>query len=775
MDTHRDPDDVPIYAFGDCVLDTGQRLLQQNGRRLGIPGKTYDLLAALLERAPNVVSYAELIDRVWEGRPTTPETISQRLKLLREVLGDDAHNPRYVRVVRGEGCQMIPEVHSAVADPSTGRNWRWPAVIGAVLAIVAGVIALLFLERSPSKGPDFDPPSGSIAVLPYRFLGINAEDEFVADGVADTILNKMSNANALKVIARDSSFSFKESGYDLATVARRLNVRYLLEGSVQVDGNGVRITSHLVDTVTLEHVWSMSHDASMADVFAMEDEVAGAVFDALSITLAADQRERLTAYGTTNIAAYLEYLQGQYALLARGVAHRAAATHFSNAIALDPQYANAHLALARAYRVAYVKRLMPAHEAEPKVIGAITAALVIDPELAEAHALLADFYMDLGKHAEMADEIAERTQQAVALAPESPLPLATLGRWMCEAPEPSLRRCREGIALSEQALRLDPENSRLYLRVAQRLLSIADRGAATGYLMESIRRNPELVPGYGLLGWLNMTSGRFARAAGCFRELADLRPGTARPEANLAQIYIDVGELGAARALIEQIPKARLNVATNYALPRIMLLAREGAIQAAAQRAVESDHRIAADLILARRLTFGVVRDQALADGEIDQAIAFLERRVSELDGAGDKDSPLGIRAVAAAAPLSDLYAAKGAHDEARSWLHAAEGVFDRDARGDLPVDQLTEDARLTILPLIKLRLGKVDEATQLLDLQLKHGYLQQWWYTLKDPSMVRHGADLGVGGYVRSLEAAAGEQRRRFLSYGGSFPPCAL
>ena len=180
-------------------------------------------------------------------------------------------------------------------------------------------------------------------MLPLVNLSRNPDNEYFSDGLAETMLDMLARVPDLTVIARTSSFAFKDKSMDVREIGKSLGASHLLEGSVQQSGQQLRITLQLVRASDGAHLWSQRYDRPLADVFKVQDEVAAEVVRALEVALPKSARRHLRAGGTENVAAYQEYLKGTALLPLRKVDQlRAALGHFEQAIKLDPLYAQAH-------------------------------------------------------------------------------------------------------------------------------------------------------------------------------------------------------------------------------------------------------------------------------------------------------------------------------------------------------------------------------------------------------------------------------------------------
>lgn len=307
MDPEGPLNDPRCYTVGDLTVDEGQSRVTRVGVDLPLPKLSFDMLVALGRAAPNVVSLDTLMDQVWPGLVVSLETVSQRVKLLRDALGDDPKNPRYIVGVRGRGYRLcvsvvasaplIPEQDVSTAptlipliSPAPRHSFR--RVIAATIGAAAIVVtALLWWMISGARSdPSSDrvvvtaAPPRSIAVLPFENLSNSPADHAMSLGVPEAVLHQLASLNELIVVARTSSFAY-HGDQDARTIGRELNTRYLLEGSVQSASGRLRVTTRLVDTVSGTDVWSMRFDRAREDVFALQDEIATQVARALQLSL----------------------------------------------------------------------------------------------------------------------------------------------------------------------------------------------------------------------------------------------------------------------------------------------------------------------------------------------------------------------------------------------------------------------------------------------------------------------------------------------------------
>ena len=226
----------------------------------------------------------------------------------------------------------------------------------------------------------------SIAVLPFADMSPHKDQEYLCEGIAEEILNALATLEGLRVAARTSAFQFRGHDVDVRRIGETLNVSSVLEGSVRIAGSRLRVTAQLINVTDGYHLWSERFDGTMDDVFAFQDEIARRIADHLQVTLSAGKSHPLVAAPTSNLEAYHAYLKGRYLLERRD--ERQAMECFSQALALDPTFAQAHVAVALAYTLMGIYSVLPAKQVMPQARAAAERALACDDRLPEAHAAL---------------------------------------------------------------------------------------------------------------------------------------------------------------------------------------------------------------------------------------------------------------------------------------------------------------------------------------------------------------------------------------------------
>ena len=389
--------------------------------------------------------------------------------------------------------------------------WRSrAALLGAIAAVV---IALGYFGASrliPKRGAEFagvtapetqsagatafSPPPHSIAVLPFVNLSGDKDQEYFSDGLTEELLNSLAEIEGLQVAARTSSFSFKEHP-DIATVAHKLNVGAVLEGSVRRSAHTIRITAQLINAVTGFHVWSKTYDRDLGDVLKLQTEIATAVAGALKVTLLGDVAAKVELGGTHNPAAFDAYLRGAKIASANHEAKEltAAIDAYTEAIRIDPHYALALAARSTAISLYSAESVSAAamREALDKAQADARRALELAPDLAEAH-------LALGTAAIGALDFRQATEaneRALALAPGNADVLRASGVF-----EARMGQFDTGIAAARRAVVLDPLARGTHSALSRALYAARHYEEAVAAFAEVISLDPDFKSTYAERG-----------------------------------------------------------------------------------------------------------------------------------------------------------------------------------------------------------------------------------------------------------------------------------
>lgn len=372
------------------------------------------VLVALAERQGETVRRQELIDAVWDGAPGADQSLNNAISLLRRALEDTDADHRLIQTVPKQGYRLCapvePETDPAAPPPPTApRNielaqarkvgayantWRGAILAGVMAALVIVIGAIVSLQRQPAiETANADSPAeidpNSIAVLPFANMSADPDNAVFSDGLAEEILTALAQVDSLKVAARTDSFQFRGEESSIADIAKRLRVANVLEGSVRREGERLRVTAQLISASSGAHLWSSTYDREAEDILAIQQDIAVNIADALVDEISDAERDLLTAPLTENFDAFEQYLIGKHELRKwTPDGYRRSLEHFERAVALDPDFAEAHLAMGRAYYFAGTHYgWMSPEEAIPKVKASLVYGVSAPNPITRAGAL----------------------------------------------------------------------------------------------------------------------------------------------------------------------------------------------------------------------------------------------------------------------------------------------------------------------------------------------------------------------------------------------------
>ncbi len=382
-----------------------------------------------------------------------------------------------------------------------------PLLVGIGLLTAAPGLYYYLVVRAP-RAPAAS-PQASIAVLPLVNMSRDPEQEYFADGLAEAVLDLLAKVPGLHVAARTSAFSFKGKNDDARTIAEKLNVATLLEGSVRRSGDQVRITTQLINAKDGYHLWSETYDRKLTDVFAVQDEIARSVVAALRLQLLPEQVPATKQERTSNPEAYTQYLIGRQFFRSTTLdGYRRAKQAYQKALAIDPGFAPAWAGLAHAEYWnadsggASVQEIA---DGQRRAREAADRAIALAPDLAEGYVARAAV-----RSLTQWDWEGARAdfQRALALSPENAGALGAYATWVLRP----LGRLDEGIAVARKAAQLDPLNSRVWSGLGSVLVGAGRLDEARAAIDRSLEVNPEQAFAGGWLGLILLLQGRPAEA-----------------------------------------------------------------------------------------------------------------------------------------------------------------------------------------------------------------------------------------------------------------------
>ena len=263
-----------IHRIDRFELDTVRYELRQDGESVPLEPQVFALIAYLVTNRDRMISKAELIEKVWNGRVVSDSAISSRIKKARKALGDDGKSQRLIHTVHGQGFRFVGDL--AVDSLST-------VPVGVGLA---------------------SQPRPRIAVLPFVNLSGDAEQEYFSDAITQDLITSLSKHRWLTVVARNSVFAYKGGPIRVQQLARDLDVSYVVEGSVRRAGNRIRATVQLVDAISEQQIWSDRYDRELEDVFAVQDDITAKIAARLEPEIGASERQKISRRPSPDLQAW---------------------------------------------------------------------------------------------------------------------------------------------------------------------------------------------------------------------------------------------------------------------------------------------------------------------------------------------------------------------------------------------------------------------------------------------------------------------------------------
>jgi TolB-like protein/cytochrome c-type biogenesis protein CcmH/NrfG len=487
------------YLFEDYSLDTDRRELRCGSEVVRVTAQVFDLLVYLIRNRDRVVSKDDLISAIWAGRIISDSALTTRLNVVRNTIGDSGAEQRLLKTLPRKGFRFVGAIREddGRAIPSAGD-----VVYEASRHILTG--------------------KPSIAVLPFTNMSAEPDQEFLGDGIAEDVLTELSKLRWLLVVARNSSFTYKEKAVDVRRVSRELGVRYVLEGSVRQAARRVRVTGQLIDATTGAHVWSGRYDRDLADIFAVQDEIALAVAAAIAPAIVDAERQRAVRKLPESLGAWEAYQRGLWHMTRHNAAdNELAATFFQRAINLEPSYASAYGGLAWSYMAASsVFGMITIAESCRLCEPLARKAIALDENDAEVRARLA-LAVFLKGDIEGAIQEAER---ALTVNENCADAFGVKGAALVFS-----GRRQEGREAIQQYLRLSPRDPARPVRLAQIAASLYLDGDYEGAVLTArqvIREYPSQPIAHRWLAASLGQLGRTAEAQGALQSLLETSPST---------------------------------------------------------------------------------------------------------------------------------------------------------------------------------------------------------------------------------------------------------
>ena len=589
-----------LYEFGPFRLDPAERQLWRGQEEISLTAKAFDILLLLVRNGGRTVPKDEFMRTVWPDTTVEEGNLTDNISTLRQILQDDAREPRYIQTVPKRGYRFVAETRQPADDVEfvfrerstervvieeersalpSARSSQMPMVAGAVVlaAIVLAAAVYALMRATPAN----DVRPRTIAILPFKPLVPSSRvDAALELGMTDALITKLSNVHELTVRPTASVMKYMSPDRDFARIAKELGVEALLDGRVQRSGDRVHVTVQLVRAEDGRTIWGDQFNETFTDIFALQEKIAERVASALALRLSTAERQSLARHATANVEAYELYLNGRYHWSTfTGPGLRTSINYFNAAIAKDPNFALAWVGLANAHTVMGIWAYEPKKDAVAGARVAVAKALELDPDLALAHVAAAglsifnDWDWDVAKR---------ETERALELDPDNAdahtlhgyylqsqgkpdEALQELLRARAVAPEWTIakndvlwglimaRRYDDAIAESRRILAIDPDYREAHYILGRALAQKGQYDEAGDALREAQRRSAASSFRYQPeLAWVYARSGRRAEALAMVEGLKKSLDENPWLALELAEVYCGLGDPDRAFAMLER-------------------------------------------------------------------------------------------------------------------------------------------------------------------------------------------------------------------------------
>ena len=446
----------PVYRVEGAEVDTATRQIRFGGKRAEVQPKVFDLIEYLIRERDRVVSKDELFDEIWPSVVVSEASLTQSIKRARDLFRQHGFDGDVIRTVSRKGYQFdFPVTVAASGVVATSATASMVVIPTLAMMFVSFALGFFILNRDQSltEVAVSDNSSSSIAVLPFRNLTNDEDFVYFSDGLTETVTNSLTRVRGLRVIARGSAFNFRDESLDSATVAERLQIGHLVQGSVQRNGDDLRVSASLIRATDGSQLWSQIYTREFNDVFSLHDDIARAIVEQMSGVLTT----------SLNLPTDADQLIGNadaseaYRLLLRGRELRRNASSqelenaerlFRLALELKPDYAEAMVALSDVVRVRAVTGNLPRESSFAEALSLARNAAALDPTLSEALVQIGEIQH---RHFWDFEDAASSYNRAIEINPGSASAHSAYGRFLAKA-----GRHEEAASESRVAVDLNP-------------------------------------------------------------------------------------------------------------------------------------------------------------------------------------------------------------------------------------------------------------------------------------------------------------------------------
>ncbi len=486
---------LPGILIGEWTFTPDLHQLSRDDEQIKLEPLVANLLDLFCQKAGHPISRAEMLETIWPNMVVGDESVTNAIIKLRKALGDDSHQPPYIETIPKVGYRLVAPIEYLQSGQPSGIEGFVSRNISALLVVTAIGIAslvgyMLWFNYQPANSPPNPATTAqrtvinpTIAVLPFLNINNNPDHEYLGDGISESLITDLSRLSSLRVIARQSSFTHRHRDASTEDIGRDLGAKYILDGSVQVDGNSLRISAQLVDAETGYQLWAERFDKEPDDIFRLQDEITREVVRALSIRLESSEHNQIKKEHPTNFEAYDLFLRGQRVSVEfSDEAINEAIRLYRNAIKLDPNYAHAYGALAVARIREYLLGITDTPVmTQDRALELALKAAEMDPTSHQIQWILG--YVHLYRKEFREGEAASK--RSIELSPSYADGYSLLALF-----KNNLGMSAEAIPLIEKAMELNPHYTWDYIyQLGRAYYTLGDHAKAADFLAKALERN----------------------------------------------------------------------------------------------------------------------------------------------------------------------------------------------------------------------------------------------------------------------------------------------
>ena len=494
-----------MYHFDVYSLDPNNLELRKNEEIIQIEPQVFSLLAYLVENRDRVVTKDELIQAIWDGRAISDGALNSRINSARRAVDDSGETQTLIKTFPRRGYRFVGKV--AAGEPASET------------------------AIDPQRNGD----QISIAVLPFKNVSNDPEQEYFADGISEDIIVALARVRELVIIARNSTFTYKGRSVDVQTVSQELDARYVLDGSVRKVGNRIRISAQLLDGETGKHIWADQYDRDLEDIFAVQDEITQIVVNAIGVRLSDAERTRAQLKAPSSLNAWDYYHRALYHFWQYGAKDLDESIRLcKKAIELDPSFSSAYAMLCLAVAHRFLERQSGSPETE---LAEMREAAIQAKSLDSGNALA---HLAIGRHASLARDHAlaiEAYSTAIELNPNLVPAYLFLGNSLTFSD-----RAAEALPYYDRAERISPKDPLRLAGVFGRAhahLALGNFDQAVTYAKRAVQLSPIMAFSQVILAVALFYSGQHEAASDALRELLKINKDISIRTVNERAAYDD--------------------------------------------------------------------------------------------------------------------------------------------------------------------------------------------------------------------------------------------